>query len=167
MTVALAILVAACGGDDDVDRSDDAPTGFGQLTPGAAEPSPPFGTGEVVLESEDVGTQTVRVQVAEEPQQSEIGLMGRTSLPEDAGMIFVFPGEFQGGFWMKNTLIPLSIAFIDGDGVIVDILDMQPCDAEPCDVYTPDTPYVQALEVNLGAFDGWGIEEGDTATLEQ
>ncbi len=167
IALTLATVLGACSNEDpEPSGSNDVVPAFGELTPAAAEPTPAFGTGEITLESDDAGTKTIRVQIAEEPQQREIGLMGRTSLPDDTGMLFIFPGEFQGGFWMKNTLIPLSIAFIDSDGVIVDILDMQPCEAEPCDIYTPDNPYVQALEVNIGAFEGWGIAEGDTATLD-
>jgi len=87
--------------------------------------------------------------------------MGRTSLPEDAGMIFVYPEPTEGGYWMKNTLIPLSIAFYAGDGRILKILDMEPCDADPCPLYDPGVAYRGALEVNEGAFAGWGISAGD------
>ena len=70
------------------------------------------------------------------------------------------------GFWMKNTLIPLSIAFYNATGTIVDILDMEPCPEEQsaqnnCPTYTPDAPYWGALEVNKGSFDRWGFDEGD------
>lgn len=87
--------------------------------------------------------------------------MGRESLGEDEGMVFVFFEESTGGFWMKDTLIPLSIAFFDAEGTIVDILDMEPCESEPCESYFPSSPYFGALEVNKGAFAEWGIEIGD------
>jgi hypothetical protein len=87
--------------------------------------------------------------------------MGRTSLPADAGMVFTFPDEHEGAFWMKDTLIPLSIAFYAADGRILRILDMTPCTREPCELYDPGVSYRGALEVNRGAFRRWGISEGD------
>ena len=76
--------------------------------------------------------------------------MHREFLPDDAGMIFLFEEEIAGGFWMKNTLIPLSIAFVAGNGEIVRILDMEPCEADPCEIYDPGVTYSSALEVNQG-----------------
>ena len=70
---------------------------------------------------------------------------------------------------MKNTLIPLSIAFIDENDVVVRILDMEPCveeDEDFCEVYDPEADYKSALEVNQGAFDEWGIQEGDTIRFD-
>jgi uncharacterized protein len=81
-------------------------------------------------------------------------------------MLFLFPEAASGGFWMKNTLIPLSIAFADGEGRILRVLDMQPCRADPCEVYEPGVSYRSALEVNQGAFAEWGVEEGDRLRLE-
>jgi uncharacterized protein len=87
--------------------------------------------------------------------------MGRTSLPADAGMVFVYPEGHAGPFWMKDTLIPLSIAFYAADGRILRILDMQPCKADPCPLYDPEVTYRGALEVNDGGFEDLGITEGD------
>ncbi|MGV0652844.1 DUF192 domain-containing protein [Mycolicibacterium thermoresistibile] len=95
------------------------------------------------------------------------GLMGVTDLPDDAGMLFRFATPRTGGFWMKNTVLPLSIAYAGSDGVISSIVDMQPCRADPCPSYPPDAPYRIALEVNRGQFDvrgvtpGWRIELPD------
>lgn len=88
------------------------------------------------------------------------GLMGVTDLPDDAGMLFRFSEPRSGGFWMKNTLLPLSIAYADSGGVITTILDMEPCRADPCPSYTPDAPYLYALEVNRGQFDARGVTAG-------
>ena len=92
--------------------------------------------------------------------------MSREFIPDDAGMIFLFDEPTTSGFWMKDTLIPLSIAFADADGRILRILDMEPCEADPCEIYDPGVPYWSALEVNQGAFVRWGVEEGDRLTLE-
>ncbi len=104
----------------------------------------------------------LKVEVADDPKERERGLMFRESLPKRAGMVFIFFEETRGGFWMKNTRIPLSIAFFDRDGEIVRILDMDPCKRDPCRIYDPRVSYWGALEVNQGAFERWGVDEGDT-----
>jgi uncharacterized membrane protein (UPF0127 family) len=93
--------------------------------------------------------------------------MHRRALAGDSGMLFVFPSPRRGGFWMKNTLIPLSIAFTDRHGVIRKILDMKPCRSDPCPIYDPHVTYRSALEVNRGAFRRWGVEVGDTLRLDR
>lgn len=80
-------------------------------------------------------------------------------------MLFVYFEPTTSGFWMKNTSIPLSVAFIDEEETITQIIDMDPCTEEPCRVYSADRPYVAALEVNQGAFDKWGIGAGDTVRV--
>jgi uncharacterized membrane protein (UPF0127 family) len=80
-------------------------------------------------------------------------------------MIFVYFEPTTSGFWMKETLVPLSVAFIDDDQTITEIIDMEPCVEDPCPTYTPKTEYTAALEVNQGAFEDWGIGVGDTVTL--
>ena len=105
------------------------------------------------------------VQVADTPQKRDKGLMFVEKLPENEGMLFVFSGETYGGFWMKNTLIPLSIAFLDSDGKILKILDMVPCKEDFCPTYDPELSYHYALEVNLGWFEKNQIKEGDCVML--
>jgi uncharacterized membrane protein (UPF0127 family) len=117
-----------------------------------------------VLSDGDVST-TIAVEVADTPAEREQGLMGRRSLPADEGMVFTWPQDHRGAFWMKDTLIPLSIAFYAADGRIVRILDMTPCPTEPCDLYDPGVAYRGALEANEGAFRRWGISEGDRLRL--
>jgi uncharacterized protein len=130
------------------------------------EPWEGFGRTTLELITADAAT-TVRVPAydAATPPSRSRGLMDRDSLREDAGMVFRFPGQRQGGFWMKNTKIPLSIAYFDGDGRIVAIMDMEPCTADPCPTYDPGVPYSGALEVNQGFFERHGIAEGDTVRL--
>jgi hypothetical protein len=111
----------------------------------------------------DTGERRVRVvvEVADEPSEWQRGLMHRRSLARNAGMVFVFPRPIRGGFWMKNTLIPLSIAYYDARGRILRIMDMAPCRADPCPTYDPKVAYRGALEVNRGAFARWGVRRGD------
>jgi uncharacterized protein len=156
------LLAAACGGGDDPETrgttsvAGEAPA----TTDGDAE-------GPRVLIETDAGEVEVAVEVADDEAERQVGLMNRESLPADAGMIFLFEEDSSGGFWMKNTLIPLSIAFADSGGTILRILDMEPCEADPCEIYDPGVFYRSALEVNKGAFDRLGVEEGDRLRLER
>lgn len=111
----------------------------------------------------DRGAVIVHVEVVDTPETRQRGLMGRTSLDDEAGMLFVWPEDASSSFHMKDTLIPLSIAFIAADGTVLRILDMEPCAADPCPTYDPRTSYRMALEVNRGAFTRWGVREGDRA----
>ena len=85
------------------------------------------------------------------------GLMHRRMLPENRGMLFVFPNVALHGMWMMNTYIPLSVAFIDNDGVIINIEDMQP---HTRDSHGAKSPVRYALEMNLGWFRKRGINPG-------
>ena len=93
------------------------------------------------------------VAVAETPSQRSQGLMGVTELGGLDGMLFVFQVESNGGFWMKDTLIPLDIAFFDSDGGLVNLLTMEPCAADPCPSYRPGGSYRYAVEAPAGDFD--------------
>jgi uncharacterized protein len=112
-------------------------------------------------------TVTVRVEVARTRAQVTQGLMGRRSLAPNAGMLFLFPRPTRARFWMKDTPIPLSIAFADARGRIVRILDMRPCRSEPCPLYDPGVAMRSALEVNRGAFVRWGVRRGARITVRR
>ncbi len=111
------------------------------------------------------GDVTLMVEIADTEAERERGLMGRRSLAPNDGMAFVFDAPTDGGFWMKDTLIPLSIAFWDKRGRIVSILDMNPCTTDPCRVFRPMTDYVGAVEVRQGVFDFRGVDVGDRVEL--
>lgn len=126
---------------------------------------PEFPTGTARL-SDLAGSDetTIDVEIADSDALRAFGLMFKRRLADDRGMAFLYPtANNSGGYWMKNTLIPLSIGFFDGSGMIVRIMDMEPCPPkrENCPIYDPETSYAGALEVNQGAFDTWSIEEGD------
>jgi hypothetical protein len=132
---------------------------------GGGDTAAPSGTSSLAIGSGP--TQVVlRVEVADTPEERSTGLMGREHLPEDLGMAFLFDGPTTARFWMKDTLIPLSIGFWDEGGSLVDILDMPPCAADPCPTYGPDVPYVGAVEVNEGWFQRSGVQVGDHVALE-
>lgn len=104
-----------------------------------------------------VGSQPVTAEVANTQQSRNYGLMHRASLPPDTGMLFVFETEGQPCFWMKNTPLPLSIAFIDRRGVIVNMADMQPHSTVS---HCPHAPISYALEMEQGWFKANGIQPG-------
>lgn len=104
------------------------------------------------------------VEVVDNDASRARGLMFRQTLDKDAGMLFVFPDEQKRCFWMKNTFIPLSIAYINHQGVITDILDMQALDETPV-CSTQEAMF--ALEVNQGWFQQKGIHTGETIQFTQ
>ena len=103
----------------------------------------------------------LQVELARTPAQRALGLMNRRSLAPRAGMVFQFAQPTTSAFWMKDTLIPLDIAFYDGRGRILRILTMQPCRTASCPVYDPRVTYRGALEVNAGSLRRWGVARGD------
>lgn len=106
------------------------------------------------------------VEIAATPAEQEHGLMDRTSMPPDHGMLFVFPESRPRTFWMKNTLIPLDMLFFDADRRLVAIqADAQPCKADPCQLYPSDTPARYVLELNAGTAAKLGVRKGDTITF--
>lgn len=160
--VLTALAATACGGNGE-DTAATATVETATTATGAAEEE----TDTVTIETDDGDVEVeVEVEIADTADERQVGLMNRESLPDDAGMLFLFQEDMTSGFWMKNTLIPLSIAFADADGEIVRILDMDPCEADPCPIYEPEATYRMALEVNQGAFAEWGVSEGDRLTLE-
>ena len=112
----------------------------------------PFPTATV-----DVDGHSVWVELATDPELRARGLMHRDSLSADAGMLFIYPDERTRSFWMKNTRIPLDIAFADSSGKIVRITDMKPFSTDP----TPSLyPARYALEMNVGWFEAHDVETG-------
>lgn len=99
----------------------------------------------------------VTVEVADTPQQRAQGLMYRRALEPDAGMLFIFPSDSRSGFWMRNTYIPLDIAYISADFTILEIRAGTPLDET---VLTPAAPYRYVLEVNRGWFEARGLGVG-------
>lgn len=88
----------------------------------------------------------LRPELALTPDERSTGLMNRRRAPKD-GMLFVFPQDTTGGFWMKNTLVPLRILFFDARGKRVRAFRMTPCRDEPCRIYDPGRTYRFALEL--------------------
>jgi len=104
-----------------------------------------------------IGEHVLRVELAVEPQQRYLGLGNRRTLADDAGMLFVYPEERPLTFTMRDTLLPLSIAYIDEALTILEIVDM---DVGPGQLFPSAQPARYALEVNQGWFDARDIEPG-------
>ena len=112
---------------------------------------------------------TLLAERADSPEKREKGLMYRSSLAEDEGMIFYFEQSGRQTFWMRNTLIPLTIIFVNEDLTIVDIQDMTPCvgqNAELCRTYTSRNVAKYAIEVNQGYTARHRIAVGDRVTIK-
>ena len=105
-----------------------------------------------------IGTHKLTAEVATTPDQRSVGLMNRFSLKPDHGMLFVFERNEPLSFWMRNTYIPLSIAFIAPDGRIVNIEDMKP---QTDETHWSRGPAMYALEMKKGWFAERGIVPGD------
>ena len=129
-------------------------TALSAASPAVAQQIPQTGLPVVEL---GAGMHLIHAEVARTDEQRAIGLMARKEMAPNAGMIFVFEQPAQQCFWMRNTLIPLSAAFVADDGTIVNIVEMQPLsDASHCS--TKPVRYV--LEMNKGWFDKRGLKAG-------
>ena len=113
----------------------------------------------------------MQIEVADTPELQSCGLMHRTSIPDDHGMLFVFQGDSVGGFWNRNTFIPLTLAWIDRDGVIVDITDLP--NVSPDDnpqintTISPRAQYRYVVEANQGWFERNNVKVGDKAEVQE
>jgi len=106
------------------------------------------------------------VEIADTGIKRTVGLMNRTHLPENSGMLFIFDSETTASFWMKNTLIELDMIFISTDKKIVNIKrDAQPCKTLDCETYKSENPVKYVLEINGGLADKLGIKEGNSIQI--
>jgi uncharacterized membrane protein (UPF0127 family) len=157
------LLVAGCGGEEDKAPSETSGETVPATTAPAAEPETAQTPTLNIINSEGEGVE-VEVEIADTNSERARGLMERTELAEDAGMLFTFEQEQTPGFYMRDSLIPLSIAFIDEEGRIVDLQDMQPLDETR---HYPAEPAKYALEVNQGFFAEHGVEVGNMVQLPE
>ena len=107
------------------------------------------------------GMHRIDTQVAQSPAQRQVGLMWRKSMPTNEGMLFIFEQPAQQCFWMKNTFLPLTAAFVADDGTIVNLADMKPQTTEP---HCSKQPVRYVLEMNQGWFAKKGIKAGAKLT---
>lgn len=148
---AVGAILAACGG-----------------APRSASPTPtavaaPVAGPRVVLPSGAV----YRLEVARTPEETAQGLMYRESLPERTGMLFLFRDAATHKFWMKNTMIPLDIIWLDHTGRVVYVsANTPPCRVDPCPSYGPEGPVAAVLEIAGGLAEKEKVTVGSSITLE-
>ena len=143
LLAASIVVAAACGA---------APGSSGAPTPAASVSGP-----RAVLPSGAV----YRLELATVPEDQAQGLMFRENLPERTGMLFVFAELTPHHFWMKNTMIPLDIIWLDDTGKVIFVsADTPPCKADPCPTYGTDTPVRRVLEIAAGMAKKEGIDVG-------
>jgi uncharacterized protein len=118
-----------------------------------------FATSALTILTAD-GPQHFAIEIAETPEQMEQGLMYRESLPPDAGMLFAFPAPTVARFWMKNTLIPLDMLFVDDAGKIVNIHERAV--PQSLEAISAAAPVKAVVELNGGTAARLGIKPGDT-----
>jgi uncharacterized membrane protein (UPF0127 family) len=115
----------------------------------------------------ELGGKRFSVEIADSSQEQALGLMFRDSMPEDQGMLFIFPNEAPRSFWMKNTRIPLDIMYFDKDLKMVSIsANAKPCRVSRCPSYPSIAPAKFVLELNAGMASELGVGVGDRLTLD-
>jgi uncharacterized membrane protein (UPF0127 family) len=131
---------------------------------GCSHPAAMPPKGLVIVQTSN-GDATLHIEIADTQALRDRGLMGRTSLAPDDGMAFLWSSSSTSSFWMKDTLMPLSIAFWDSAGNVVAIDEMTPCTSDPCETYGAPVAYVGAVEANARWFDEHGVRVGDHIKL--
>ena len=108
------------------------------------------------------------VEIAADEKSREHGLMDRTEMAADHGMLFVFDDDAMRGFWMKNTKIPLDMLFFDADRKLVSVQHrVPPCVADPCAAYSSGAPARYVLELNAGESEKIGLTSGDPIEIHR
>jgi len=124
------------------------------------------GYSAVTVRNPELGEFTFFVEVAQTPEDFREGLMFRESLDDDKGMLFPYKDSAQRSFWMKNTLIPLDIIFIDENLIIKRIHNAVPCRENPCQPYVSGVPVKYALEIRGNLTTEKNIKEGNVVELK-
>lgn len=151
--LAAAVALSGCGGG-------------GDAPPLPTTSARGFPLGDLTVKRDGSGTLlSMTVEIADTAAAQEKGLMGVAKLSDQQGMAFVFGHMQSAPFWMKDTLIPLDIAFWDDAGRVVDVQTMTPCTADPCQIYSAAQPYIGAVEVRGGLLGHLGIHAGDAVQL--
>ncbi len=147
------LFLLACMGHQEVAQTETAP------------PSTP------IIEAEaTIASCTFYLEVADTSQERAQGLMGRESLGHDRGMIFIFQSEQTLSFWMRNTLIPLDILFMDKDLTVVNVQTMRPeheTDGDSLPIHSSAAPALYAIEINEGMAAECGIKPGASVVLRE
>lgn len=145
-----------------------------QVTQSPTPPSAGSNPGQVpgqylpITAEATIAGQVIQLEVAETPQQQQMGLMHRPPLPDDRGMLFSFEPARPVRFWMKNTPSPLDMVFLRQGEVKAIVTNALPCEADPCPTYGPDVPTIidQVIELRSGRAAELGLEVGDQVEIK-
>lgn len=154
LLLVVVLLLAGCGGTETTRNAGN--------TEGSSTGASTTGLKPLTINASNGKEVRLQVEIADTDAERERGLMERTALGQNRGMLFIFDSEQTLSFWMKNTLIPLSVAYINSEGRIIDIQDMQPLDETS---HPSAEPAQYALEINQGYLKERGVEVGDMAKL--
>jgi uncharacterized membrane protein (UPF0127 family) len=113
-----------------------------------------------------IAGKVIELEVASSPEQQAMGLMYRRSLADNRGMMFTFDPPQPVSFWMKNTLIPLDIIFLEGGKVKAISADVPPCKSDPCPTYGPNVAVDRVIELRGGRAAELGLKPGDRVSIE-
>lgn len=154
VAIGLALLVVSCS----------APP----AQPSASSPAPALPSQSLPITAEaQIGKVTIGLEVARTPEQQQIGLMNRTSLADDRGMLFAFDPPRVTQFWMRNTLIPLDMVFLRQGVVQVIVPTAAPCKADPCPIYGSSTAEIdQVIELRGGRAQELNLKVGDRVPVK-
>ena len=156
--LAALLLTASCEKEKTA-MPPSAPTPAPPINPVTDPAQPRLETIKLYLgAADDIRGVELTVEIADENLERQAGMMHRTTMPKNEGMLFVFPYPHQSGFWMKNTTVPLSIAYIDPASRVIEIHNLQPGNTKPVESRSARVQY--ALEVNQGWFAKNGIRPG-------
>ncbi|MEO8456356.1 MAG: DUF192 domain-containing protein [Chloroflexota bacterium] len=154
-------VLAACGsGNDSTATPGSSPTPSVHAPCGSETPAPAFDNAPTLTFG--ASSQALRVETASTAEEQHLGLMNRTCLGDDWGMIFVYTTDVSDTFWMKNTFVPLTVAFVASDGTILALINMQPQTEE---LHASPSPYRWAIEANEGWYTAHGIRVGDRVSI--
>lgn len=158
--LSLFVLLASCS---TTTQAKPSPTEL----PSSSSPAAPLGQVLPLSAFFQVADQTIQLEVARTPAEQAMGLMYRTSLADDRGMVFPFNPPRPAQFWMKNTLIPLDMLFVR-DGIIRFVSEnVPPCKADPCPIYgSPTIEIDQVIELRAGRAAELGLKVGDRISIK-
>jgi uncharacterized membrane protein (UPF0127 family) len=160
LTIFLGILLLSCSASPPVKSESGAVS-----SPGAA-PSESQGQQLPIAAKTKIAGQAIELEVAQTPDQQMLGLMYRTSLPENRGMLFAFDPPRPARFWMKNVSLTLDMIFLRQGTVAAIFSKVPPCKSEPCPTYGPAGEIDQVIELRGGRAQELGLKVGDRLTVE-
>lgn len=162
--ILLGLLLLGCSPPVESPRSSSEPS---QIPPKVSLPVVNQGQTLPISAKAIIGGKEINLEVAQTPQEKATGLMYRTALADDRGMLFLFQPAQPISFWMKNTLIPLDMVFLR-DGIVKEIASkVPPCTSDPCPSYGAGTNVDQVIELRGGRAAELGLKVGDRVTIQK